>query len=197
MGEPRRPGPVRALLALAAVLLVAFSSFASAPSVAAMTPRDVRLEAGLQTGMRFSSTGAVLSRRSVTYTSKATVRADRRRVVPNRTGIFLRITTGALAGYEVRTAIDGVQALTMVSVHRPDAMLTDLAMPSLDGWELLRLCRSEPPLADLPIIVTSSVDGLAPLAAARGADGYLVKPFTWQDARHAIEQVIARRTCDV
>jgi peptidoglycan/xylan/chitin deacetylase (PgdA/CDA1 family) len=102
MGEPRRPGPVRALLALAAVLLVASSSFASAPSVAAMTPRDVRLEAGLQTGIRFSSTGAVLARKAVTYTAKAIVKADRRRVVPNRTGIFLRITTGALAGYEVR-----------------------------------------------------------------------------------------------
>jgi CheY-like chemotaxis protein len=111
--------------------------------------------------------------------------------------LLLLATALRLAGYEVRTAIDGVQALTMVSVHRPDAMLTDLGMPSLDGWELLRLCRSEPPLADLPIIVMSSVEGLAPLAAARGADGYLVKPFTWQDARHAIEQVLARRTCDV
>jgi hypothetical protein len=102
MGEPRRPGPVRALLALAAVVLAASSSFASAPSVAAMTPRDVRLEAGLQTGIRFSSTGAILARKAVTYTAKAIVKADRRRVVPNRTGIFLRITTGALAGYEVR-----------------------------------------------------------------------------------------------
>jgi len=111
--------------------------------------------------------------------------------------LLLLATSLRLAGYEVRTAIDGVQALTMVSVHPPDALLTDLGMPSLDGWELLRLCRSEPPLADLPIIVMSSVEGLASLAAARGADGYLVKPFTWQDARHAIEQVLARRTCDV
>ena len=114
---------------------------------------------------------------------------------------MLQLLASALrhAGYKVRTAVDGVQALTMVSVHPPDALLTDLAMPSLNGWELLSLCRTEPPLADLPIIVMSSVEGLAPLAAARGADAYLVKPFTWQDARHVIEDVLARRAsaCDV
>ena len=72
------------------------------PDISGVTLRTVRIEAGVQTGIKFSSTGAVLSRKVVTFTAKATSQADRRRVVPNRSGIYLRLTAGPLAGYEVR-----------------------------------------------------------------------------------------------
>jgi twitching motility two-component system response regulator PilG len=106
---------------------------------------------------------------------------------------FLLATALRHSGYEVRTAADGFEALQLMSVQPPDVLLTDVGMPRLDGWRLLRLCRSQDFLANVPVIVMSAMDGLAELAEARGADAYLVKPFTWQDARHAIEGVVARR----
>jgi peptidoglycan/xylan/chitin deacetylase (PgdA/CDA1 family) len=69
---------------------------------AAAATVDVRLEAGLQTGFRFSAAGYIQARRDVTLSSKSLVASDRRRVVPTRSGTWLRLTTGPLAGYEVR-----------------------------------------------------------------------------------------------
>src|SRR4051812_38020563 len=94
---------------------------------------------------------------------------------------FLLATALRHAGYEVRTAADGFEALHMMSLQPPDLLLTDVGMPRLDGWHLLQLCRSQDFLADLPVIVMSALDGLADVADERGADGFLVKPFTWQD----------------
>ena len=109
---------------------------------------------------------------------------------------FLLATALRHAGYEVRTAADGFEALQLMSLQPPDLLLTDVGMPRLDGWRLLHLCRSQDFLADMPVILMSSVDGLADVAGERGADGFLVKPFTWQDARRAIEGVFARRASD-
>lgn len=83
-----------AILATGAILLDA------TPAMAATRP--VRLEAGPQTGYRFSSTGAVVARKDIVVANPVGAATDRRRVVPNHSGIFLRITTGSLSGYEVR-----------------------------------------------------------------------------------------------
>ena len=109
---------------------------------------------------------------------------------------FLLATALRHAGYEVRTAADGFEALHLMSIQPPDLLLTDVGMPRMDGWRLLNLCRSQDFLADIPVIVMSAIEGLAAQAGCRGADGFLVKPFTWQDARHAIEGVFARRASD-
>jgi twitching motility two-component system response regulator PilG len=109
---------------------------------------------------------------------------------------FLLATALRHAGYDVRTAADGFEALHLMSLQAPDVLLTDVGMPRLDGWRLLQVCRSQALLAKVPVIVMSAIDELADQAGARGADGFLVKPFTWQDARRAIEGVVARRASD-
>ena len=86
-----------------------------------------------------------------------------------------------LAGrYEVELAADGVQALDMIQGHRPDLVLTDVMMPRLDGFELLKALRARPDTKELPVILLSArageeakVDGLD-----AGADDYLIKPFS-------------------
>lgn len=86
---------------LACVALTAALVLVDAAPVGAAT-RAVRLEAGSQTGYRFSSSGAIVARRTIAIaTTPQAVQGDRRRVVPNRNGIYIRITSGALAGYEV------------------------------------------------------------------------------------------------
>lgn len=72
------------------------------PPSAAATLTKVRLEAGMQHGYTFSSAGYIQASRTVALTSKIFVYSDRRAVIPTRTGTWLRLTTGPLAGYNVR-----------------------------------------------------------------------------------------------
>jgi signal transduction histidine kinase/DNA-binding response OmpR family regulator len=86
------------------------------------------------------------------------------------------------------TVRDGMEALESLRASRPDLLLTDMMMPRLDGFELIKAVRDDADLRDLPIIVISarageesSVEGLI-----AGADDYLVKPFS---ARELIARV--------
>ena len=96
---PRPRGPMLALM-LGLTLVAGFGP--AGPAASAATLRDVRLEAGPQRGYQFSATGTVLASKAITLAAKATVKTDQRRLVPNQTGIWLRIVNGALAGLEVR-----------------------------------------------------------------------------------------------
>ena len=66
---------------------------------------SVRLEAGPQTGYRFSSTGTILGRKTVTLAAPATATADSRSSVPNQPGTYFRITAGQFAGYRIRESL--------------------------------------------------------------------------------------------
>lgn len=82
-------------------------------------------------------------------------------------------------GYVVDMAGDGEAALAFARQRKPDLILTDVMMPKLDGFGLLRSIRSDPALAEVPILMLSArageeakVEGLE-----AGADDYLIKPF--------------------
>ncbi|HEV2761383.1 MAG TPA: response regulator transcription factor [Pyrinomonadaceae bacterium] len=79
-------------------------------------------------------------------------------------------------GYDVRVAADGVSALETFGDWRPDLVVTDLAMPNLDG---LQLCRRLRQLSQLPIIVLSvrGEERTKVEALDAGADDYVTKPF--------------------
>jgi len=80
-------------------------------------------------------------------------------------------------GFEVDTAIDGVDGLEKLESGQYDMVVTDLEMPRLDGFGLVRQIRNKPEYADLPLMVIStresSQDRMRALEA--GADSYLVK----------------------
>jgi PAS domain S-box-containing protein len=81
--------------------------------------------------------------------------------------------------YRVLTAVDGVQALELLHRHHPELLLTDVMMPRLDGYGLLRAVRSDPALREMPVIMLSARAGenarIEGLDAE--ADDYVVKPF--------------------
>ncbi|WP_395015436.1 response regulator [Dongia sp.] len=92
--------------------------------------------------------------------------------------------------WQVETVADGAAALDAIRRERPDLVLTDVMMPKLGGFELLRSLRDDPHSRDLPVIVLSArageearVEGLD-----AGADDYLTKPFS---ARELIARVNA------
>jgi CheY-like chemotaxis protein len=79
----------------------------------------------------------------------------------------------------VRTAASGLEALSLALAERPDAILLDVMMPSLDGPGTFKALRDRPEIADVPIIfLTAKV--MAPEVerlVALGAVGVLGKPF--------------------
>ncbi|MBL8827240.1 MAG: response regulator [Planctomycetaceae bacterium] len=95
-----------------------------------------------------------------------------------------------LGDYHVEAYSDGAAALTAASDHPPDLVLTDVMMPRLDGFGLLRELRANVSTCHVPVIMLSArageesrVDGLE-----AGADDYLVKPFS---ARELLARVTA------
>jgi CheY-like chemotaxis protein len=89
------------------------------------------------------------------------------------------------AGYEVFEAEDGVAALLSVRQARPDVVVTDLMMPTMDGFELIRRLRADPMTAGILIIVVSS-----DWATAAGADAALAKPFEVKDVLALADNLI-------
>ncbi len=85
--------------------------------------------------------------------------------------------------WTTRVVADGQSALQFARDHRPDLLVTDVMMPTLDGVELVTAVRADPGLATLPVIMLSARAGTeaAGEGLAAGADDYVVKPFTAKD----------------
>jgi CheY-like chemotaxis protein len=82
------------------------------------------------------------------------------------------------AGHEVVTAADGAAALDAVRRHRPDAVVTDIDMPLMTGFELCRAIRADPDLRHIPVILASgSLLPGDPRVTEVGASATLLKPF--------------------
>jgi len=83
------------------------------------------------------------------------------------------------AGHRVLEAADGVQGLATAQSGRPDLVITDLNMPTMNGLELIRALRKVPTLTGLPIVflTTESNDALKQEAKSAGATGWITKPF--------------------
>jgi len=81
------------------------------------------------------------------------------------------------AGYEVRTANDGREALARLAERPADLVLTDLEMPNLDGFGLTAAIRSHPRWANIPVLLVTSRSGEEDRRRGleAGADGYIVK----------------------
>ena len=62
----------------------------------------------------------------------------------------------AYEGYQVRTAVNGRDALGILREWHPSAIMLDLMMPIMDGWAFLDRQREDPQLADIPVIVMSA-----------------------------------------
>lgn len=82
-------------------------------------------------------------------------------------------------GYEVHTADDGEEGLAAVERHQPDLIITDVMMPRMDGYEMVRRVRANPQTKFIPVIIQSAarVGGRdVRLGSEVGAMGYLTDP---------------------
>jgi diguanylate cyclase (GGDEF)-like protein len=100
----------------------------------------------------------------------------------------------AAAGYRVRVANDGQQAMDLVKQEPPDLVISDVMMPHVDGFELIRLLRQDPRTATVSVIILTarglSADKLEGFAI--GADDYIVKPFDTPELLARVRGVLRR-----
>jgi DNA-binding response OmpR family regulator len=98
------------------------------------------------------------------------------------------------SGFEVLSAVDGLEGLGTAIRERPDVILSDVNMPRMDGWKLLRMIRARPNLATTPLIfLTTQTDDIARLKGYRlGVDDFLGKPFQGAELVARVERVLSR-----
>jgi two-component system alkaline phosphatase synthesis response regulator PhoP len=103
------------------------------------------------------------------------------------------------AGFVVRTAHDGEQALHLLRAERPDLAVLDVMMPGRDGFELVRLARADRQLASLPILLlTARVEDIDKLKGLDlGADDYLTKPFNPPEVVARVRAILRRVSGDM
>lgn len=97
-------------------------------------------------------------------------------------------------GYVIDEASNGAEAITRARLMHPDLIISDLLMPVMDGYSLLRRWKSDPHLKKIPFVVytaTYTDPRDERLAMALGADAYLVKPSEPETFMDCIHQVIA------
>jgi CheY-like chemotaxis protein len=101
----------------------------------------------------------------------------------------------ALEGHDVHIASDGWTAIEMATLIRPDAILTDLAMPGMDGWQLAtRLRDSLKP--DVPLIIAVSAYQSGEhftMSRAAGIDFHLAKPRYYEQLLQILDRYAANR----
>ncbi|MEO1375394.1 MAG: response regulator, partial [Cyanobacteria bacterium J06635_10] len=95
------------------------------------------------------------------------------------------------SGYKVIKATGGQEALEKLELEKPDAVITDVVMPGMSGFELCRSLKKNPATHKVPIVICSSknqeIDRL--WAMRQGADAYLTKPYTREELLRAIKSV--------
>jgi len=82
-----------------------------------------------------------------------------------------------MSDYRVKTACNGAEALVNIRTDRPAAVLLDLMMPVMNGWEFLRQYRGETAAAQVPVVIMSAAQDASAAASALGAQAFLSKPF--------------------
>jgi two-component system, OmpR family, response regulator len=97
-------------------------------------------------------------------------------------------------GDTVRTAVDGFEAFAMCLGEQPDAIICDVNMPRMDGWQFLRLLRSRPQLAPIPLLFLTALanDEDRLRGYQLGVDDYLEKPYRSKELQARVDRMVAR-----
>ncbi len=95
-------------------------------------------------------------------------------------------------GYQVREAQSAAEALTLLAQYRPDLIVSDLAMPDMNGFDLLDKIRKLPKISATPVVFFSTIEDFHAKKVARelGATACLLKPFDKDDMVSILKQYL-------
>ncbi len=96
---------------------------------------------------------------------------------------------------EIITAYDGAAALEMFEKHRPDAVILDVMMPRMNGWEVCKAIKSHPELKETPVMMLTGIgESLNEMTSPiYGADDHVDKPFNFSELLFKIRRMLAGR----
>ena len=96
------------------------------------------------------------------------------------------------AGYEVRVARSGEEAVKAVAARVPDLIVLDVMMPTLDGYHVCETIRADPKLRSVRILMLTakSRDVEREKALALGADDYITKPFSTRELVERVKTIL-------
>src|ERR1700686_1913035 len=119
--------------------------------------------------------------------------ADRKRILVIDADLPLRgMLAAALrqAGFQVLLAGDGAEGHRALTIHRPDVIVLDLAMPNVNGWDFLQKLKETGYLGALPFIVLSAYLPVEPKAILQmGVAAILPKPFNLPELIDLVEHL--------
>jgi two-component system chemotaxis response regulator CheY len=97
-----------------------------------------------------------------------------------------------LQGFDVIATCDGMEAVEKLPSNKIDLVITDLNMPNMDGFELIKSIRGNSEYSDVPIIILSSLSGSEEIekGMSLGANSYLVKPFDPKRIQYEVAKYI-------
>jgi signal transduction histidine kinase/DNA-binding NarL/FixJ family response regulator len=100
------------------------------------------------------------------------------------------------SGFRVVVASNGEQGLRLAKQEKPLLITLDVVMPEFDGWSVLKKLKSDPALAEIPVIIVTIVDN-EPMGLDLGAASYLVKPVDRDRLAVLVEKYRMARSGDV
>jgi two-component system response regulator VicR len=99
--------------------------------------------------------------------------------------------------FEVQTVLDPLIAVDTVKRYQPDAILLDLAMPGLNGWEIFKRIRNDADIVQVPIAILTAkaqaFDEMVGLHVMK-ADAYITKPFGKQELIDKTHELFRKKT---
>ena len=96
-------------------------------------------------------------------------------------------------GVEIRSVEDGLLGLEAATSEIPQAIVLDIGLPGMDGWEVLaRLRADEATKRVLVLVLTAHAQPeMADRAAAKGADSFMTKPFRPEELRESVQELLS------
>ncbi len=97
-------------------------------------------------------------------------------------------------GYRILSTTDPEKAFQLAETERPNLIISDIAMPAIDGFTLLKGLRSNKVTNNIPLVLLTGSDRLADVEEgfASGAQAYLMKPVDWETAWPKIEPLLSQ-----
>ena len=99
----------------------------------------------------------------------------------------------SMQGFTVVAACDGMDALEKMPAQKIDLVITDLNMPNMDGFELIKALRENPQYSELPVIILTSLADAESRStgATLGVSSFLVKPFSLEKIQYEVSKYLS------
>lgn len=96
-------------------------------------------------------------------------------------------------GVEIRSVEDGLLGLEAAKAEIPQAIVLDIGLPGMDGWEVLARLRAGEATKRVRVLVLTAhaQPEMADRAAAKGADSFMTKPFRPEELRESVQELLS------